>query len=331
MITKPLPFLEAIEFLLSKEQLPADWDSAMWRRQEPDFRTKAFFSSRVESARFLDRAQTLLFDFLAKVRETVVSPDGEVTEALSVSDRSHFVERMRQFQIEEGIAKVEEFKDVNQKDVTDIRSHARLNLIFDTTVRQSYGYGQWKQGMTPVALRRFPAARLIRERGVNEPRPRHQGNLGEVRMKTDRWWAEYINSRDIGGFEVPWGPYGFNSGVNQEDVSRREARELGLNVDAPQPAEEAKITDNTKASVRKMDPEVKRKLLEELRSRPKPRDPAEAGRQAAMEARRQALQRGLSEATQKGDNRMVERYQKAISELPKRPEIVDRGDEIELR
>ncbi len=54
----------------------------------------------------------------------------------------------------EGMAKPGEFKGVNQKDVTDIRSMARLNLIFDTNVRQAYGFGQWKQGMT--ALSRCP-------------------------------------------------------------------------------------------------------------------------------------------------------------------------------
>jgi hypothetical protein len=52
-------------------------------------------------------------------------------------------------------------------DITDI---ARLRLIFETKVRQVYGFGQWKQGMTPAALKAFPAARLIRDLGVKEPR-----------------------------------------------------------------------------------------------------------------------------------------------------------------
>ena len=57
---------------------------------------------------------------------------------------------------QEGRADASEFKDVNQKNVPDLRSVARLCLIFDTNVRQTYGYGQWKQGMTPAALRAFP-------------------------------------------------------------------------------------------------------------------------------------------------------------------------------
>ena len=322
MIDRPLTFTEAIGYLLDKEQLPAEWDAATWRAQEVDFRTQAYFISRMENARFVDRTQTLLFDYLAKVLETVTTPDGEKTTALSVSDRSHFVELARRFMIQEGMAKPEEFAGVNQKDVSDIRSLARLNLIFDTTVRSAYGFGQWKQGMQPAVLRAFPAARLIRERGVAVPRPRHQANLGEVRLKTDLpWWADFHNAREIGGFGVPWGPYGFNSGVNQEDVPRAEAKALGLDVSKIKPAN-GKLTDGTQASTRGMDPDLKRKLLEELRRGPKPRDPEEAARQAAAETRREMLRRGLGEAERHGDFAKVAEYQRAIAELPRRELIV---------
>lgn len=330
MITKPLPFQEAIRFLLEKEQLPADWDAAMWQKQEPDFQTQAFFVSRVENARFLDRAQGLIFDYMAKVRENIVQPDGTVVTALKVGDREHFVQRMRDFMISEGMADRREFKDVNQKDVTDIRSLARLRLIFDTNVRQAYGFGQWKQGMTPAALRAFPAARLIRDRGVKDPRPRHQSNLGEVRLKTDPRWAEYHNAREIGGFGVPWGPYGFNSGVTQEDVSKSEARALGLNVDSVAPVP-AKITDGTQASTKKMNPALKAKLLAELRNGPKPLDASEVARKAAADTRRIMLNRGLADAEAKGNATKAAKYRKAIAELPLDAiKVVDTGDAIQL-
>jgi|GEM_PF-5186997 len=334
MITEPKPFDEAIRHLLDKEQLPAEWDAATWREQEADFRTQAFFVSRVENARFVDRAQTLLFDYLAKVREHVTTPDGEQTTALAVADRSHFVERMREFMIAEGMAKPDEFKDVDQKDVEDIRSLARLNLIFDTNVRQAYGYGQWKQGMEPAVLRAFPAARLIRDRGVTTPRPRHQAHLGDVRLKTDlSWWASYQNAKSIGGFEVPWGPYGFNSGVTQEDVSRKEARALGLPVDtaAKGMKETPPITAGTKASTKKMDPELKKKLIRELRNGPKPLSPEEAAREAAANARRIALTRGLEEAEKRGETARADKYRKALADLPQAGlAIVDEGESIRL-
>lgn len=330
MITRPLPFAEAISFLLDKEQLPADWDAAAWQAQEPDFQTKAFFSSNVESARFLDRAQGWIFDHMAGVRETITQPDGTVVTALQTGGREHFVERMRAFMLAEGMAKQEDLKDVNQKDVTDIRSMARLRLIFDTNVRQAYGYGQWKQGMTPAALKAFPAARLIRDRGVQEPRPRHQANLGEVLLKTDPRWADYHNARDIGGFGVPWGPYGFNSGVTQEDVSESEARELGINPPQQTPKEK-KIDDDLWASVRNIDPAIKRKLIAELEAGPKPRDIREVARAAAADTRRIMLDRGLARAEASRDPAKAARYQAAIAELPSRRLTVrDDGDMIAL-
>jgi len=330
MITSPMPFMEAIRFLLEKEQLPADWDAALWQAQEPDFQTKAFFSAKVENARFLDRAHGLIFDYMANVRETIVQPDGTEVTALKVAGREHFVKRMRDFMIAEGMAKQEEFKDVNQKDVQDIRSLSRLRLIFDTNVRQSYGYGQWKQGMTSAALKAFPAARLVRDMGVKEPRPRHQDNLGEVLLKTDPRWADFHNARDIGGFGVPWGPYGFNSGCTQEDVSKSDAIALGLNVDNVQPVP-AQITDRTEASTKTMDPEIKRKLLEELRAGKKNLDPADAARNAAADTRRIMLTRGLTDAEGRGDYVKAQKYRKAFAKLPERGlRVFDEGDTIRL-
>lgn len=330
MITEPMPFTEAIRFLLEKEQLPADWDAAMWQEQEPDFQTKAFFSAKVENARFLDRSQGLIFDYMAKVRETIVQPDGTVVTALKVGGREQFVKRMRDFMIAEGMADFREFKDVNQKDITDIRSLARLRLIFDTNVRQAYGYGQWKQGTTPAVIKAFPAARLIRDRGVKEPRPRHQANLGEVLLKSDTRWAEFHNAREIGGFGVPWGPYGFNSGVTQEDVSKAEARQLGLKVDSAKP-QPSKVTDGTEASTKKMDREIKKKLLEELRGGPKSIDPAQRAREAAANTRRIMLERGLASAEERGDSAKAQKYRKAFAELPERGlRVVDDGDSIRL-
>ena len=342
MITEPIPFAEAIRFLLNKEDLPAEWDASDWNDQEADFRNRAFWSAKVENARFLDRAHGFLFDFMAKTRETIIQPDGTVTTALQVNGREHFVKRMRDFMIAEGMAKPGEFVNVDQKDLTDIRSVARLRLIFDTNVRQAYGYGQWKQGMKPAVLRAFPAARLIRERGVKEPRPRHQNNLGEVRLKTDPRWAEFHNAREIGGFGVPWGPYGFQSGVTQEDVSRRKAIKLGLMVDirnsdaTPADVSSKRITDGLEASVKGMDPAIKEKLLEELSAKKaalgNPIERAgEAGRRAGENARREMLSRGLADAETRGEAGKAAKYRKAIAELPDASlKVRDDGDKIVL-
>ncbi|MBK1884765.1 hypothetical protein JIN85_20300 [Luteolibacter pohnpeiensis] len=172
--------------------------------------------------------------------------------------------------IEEGMATEEEMWNTEQSDITDIKSEARLRLIFDTNVRQAYGYGKWKQGQSPEVKAAYPAARLIRERGVTTPRPRHQANLGEIRHKDDPWWAQEMNDPKIGGFAVPWGPYGFNSGVDQEDVPLEEWEKLLAKQSAPPPPEspqpEPGLNEGLSASTSKMDPEIKRRLLAELRA-----------------------------------------------------------------
>lgn len=323
-------FEEAINFLLGKEDLPSEWTSKTWQDQEPDFRNKAFFSATMEKGRFLDRAHGLIFDHLAGVEETIIQPDGTKVTARKTFDRAQFVERMQKFMLAEGMVEPGDFAKVNQNDITDVRSLSRLNLIFDTNVRQAYGFGQWKQGQVPAVLEAYPAARLVRDRGVGEPRLRHEVNLDEVNLKNDPRWATYHNNKDIGGFGVPWGPYGFNSGVNQEDVSREEAQSLGLAVDSVTP-QDGRITDGTQAGTKRMDPDIKAKLLAELRSGPQPQDPAAAGKRAAENTRRIMLQRGIDDAISRGDAEGLAKYRQAFAALPERGlRVVDDGDSIRL-
>lgn len=268
MITRPRTFKEAIEFILGKEEVPTDeWDPSLWEGEERDVAMRAFFSSRVENARFLDRARSFLFDTLANTTEKVTGPDGVERIALRGGGRATFVRRMREFMIREGmVSGEEEFFQVNQRDVRDIRSERRLRLIYDTNMRQAYGYGQWKQGQTPAILRRFPAQRFVRDREVFVERPRHTKHEGDVRLKSDEaYWADYQNDPAIGGFGVPWPPFGFGSGMGVRDVSREEAEKLGLEVKEVRPDTSRKLNTGLAASVKKMDPEVKKKLVEELR------------------------------------------------------------------
>ena len=320
-----MPFEEAIGYVLNKEPNPEEWDSAMWAAEKPAVRVRSFFSSRVENARFLDRAQGLIFDYMAKVTDEVTGPDGVKRPALRIGGRADFVRLMREFMVKEGMATPEELWNTEQSDLTDIKSEARLRLIFDTTVRQAYGYGNWRQGMTPAVRRAFPAARLVRVRDVAIPRPRHAAHEGEVRLKTDiPWWARYQNDPQIGGFGVPWGPYGFRSGVDQEDVPLREWETLtGRKFDTG--AEEMKETDlpgmndGLGASTKGMDPEIKRKLIEELQAL------------NARDAKRleRSIENSAREAAERARNRALERRGIKPPEAPKIT-VVDEGDKIRI-
>lgn len=267
MINIPLVFKEAIDFILNKDVVPeSEWDNQYWKDQEDDVTLRAFWSSRVENARFLDRAQSFLFDELIGTTEEVTGPDGIQRTALRAGGRANFVRQTREFMVKEGMVSGEdEFFDVENKDITDIRSENRLRLIYDTNIRQAYGFGQWKQGQHPAILKRFPAQRFVRDRQVMEPRPRHYDSEGDVRLKSDtEYWAGYQNDPEIGGFNVPWAPFGFRSGMGLEDVTKEEAITLGLNVEDAKPDKEKGLNDNLSSSVKTMSPDMKQILKDEI-------------------------------------------------------------------
>jgi len=53
-------------------------------------------------------------------------------------------------------------------------------------------------------------------------------NEGVVKLKTDLPFWLSMNDPAFGGFGVPWGPWGFNSGMGEQDEDRDTAEQLGL-------------------------------------------------------------------------------------------------------
>lgn len=262
-LSEPLPFDEAIQKV--SERIPAGrpWNTADWADQALSVRERAFFSARVENEQFLQRAKTFVKHFI----ERTTDEDGK----LVAGSMSQFVEEMRAFAIREGMGKVGVPDDaVNEADLTDIRSEARLRLIFQTNVNTSYGHGEWRQSMHPTVLDTWPAARFVRLPGAKEPRPRHVQGEGDIRLKTDyAYWAGWQNAPEIGGFQTPWAPFGFNSFMAQEDVSRAEAEKLGLVKKEKQIPGTRKrqptLNHELRAAARNLSPEAKDRLLRDLR------------------------------------------------------------------
>lgn len=251
---KPAPFKEALQKLGSRSPVAADLSSAEWSGVPVALRERAMFSAHVESVKFLQRVKDSVGDFLGSTREQLVAPDGEVTDALKMGNRAQFVDRMRELAIAEGMGPLDP-EDAGT--VRDITSEQRLGLIFDVQTQAATRYGDWKQGMDPNVLDEFPAQRFIREVGVEKPRQIHEQNEGEVRLKSDlAYWLSLNNPAD-GGFGVPYGPWGFNSGMGVEDVDRAEAEELGL-LEPGQKVEpvEQEFNDHLKASVTNLDPDL---------------------------------------------------------------------------
>ena len=249
---KPLPFDEAVLKLGSQRVVGSTFTSAEWRDVPFELRDNAFFSSRIESARVLQRAKDLLGDFLAGNRKTL--SDGQTM--LSVGSRSAFVDQMQKYLEKEGIKRT-------TGDIHDITSEARLGLIFDIKTRQAQDYGYWLQGLDPDVLNEFPAMRFIRVQDVREPRELHVPYEGQVFLKTDPIWWLVIN-KDFG---TPYGPWGWGCGHDVEDVDRNEAEKLGLikpgqRLDLGPLKQFINLNRNLQASTARMDDDLVQKLLD---------------------------------------------------------------------
>jgi hypothetical protein len=245
-----MPFDEAVDKLGTRSLIGSKLSSAEWADAPAALRERAFFSSRVESIRFLQRARDGIADFLQQNRETL--PGGETT--LKTGSRADFIDQMKTFLAGEGI-------DRTTGGLTDITSERRLGLIFDTQTRQANDYGYWRQGMDPDVLDEFPAQRFIRVQDVKEPRTSHAQYEDQVYLKTDPIWAEVINE----DFGVPWGPWAWGCGHDVEDVDRAEAEDLGLIAPGQQLSpDEKNFNENLSASTNGLDPDLITKLREEF-------------------------------------------------------------------
>jgi len=255
---KPTPFKEALEKLDQKTIVTSKLDAEAWSRLPLALRERAFFSSEIESARFLQRARDAIRDHLTSAREEIELPDATKTTALKTGSRAQFVRDLQRFAVAEGMAPL----DPDDADtIKDIRTQQRLELIFDTQTRQAQDYGWWQQGQDPDVLDEFPAQRFIREVAVKEPRDWHTRFEGEVHLKSDIDFWRAVNQ----DFGVPWGPWGWGCGHDVEDVDRAEAERLGLIKpgERAQPIEQP-FNRDLQASVRGLDPDMIQHLKDSL-------------------------------------------------------------------
>jgi hypothetical protein len=265
---KPIHFKEAVDLLGSKSLIGSKLNSEQWSDVPLALRLRAYFSSQIESARFLQRSRDGIADFLQEAREEVILPDGSKTTALKTGSRADFVKRMQDFAIAEGMGPLDP-KDAGT--IKDIRTERRLGLIFDTQVRQAQDYGNWKQGMDADVLNAFPAQRFIRVKPAKEPRDTHHLHENEAQIKTDLAFWKALNQ----DFGVPWGPWGWGCGHDVEDVDRAESERIGLVAPGQdlQPVDESFNAD-LQASVRGLDPELTGQLKSEFGDQIQIRDDA---------------------------------------------------------
>jgi hypothetical protein len=219
-------YLEGLKALIRRKVFPASFNSEDWQAVAPAIRQRSFFSATVESAKVLNRFRSMLLDWQAAAVEDVVSPAGVPSRAYKVSGLADFRQKAGELLIQEGLATREDFKD---NSIKNIASMSRLKLIFNTNTQQAQEFAAYEMRVTdPDRMNLFPAARFVRRPGAIDPRLRHVDAQGKVRRYDDFVFWLKQNAADIGGFQVPWGPWGFNSYMTQQPVKRADAERLGL-------------------------------------------------------------------------------------------------------
>lgn len=208
IFTEPKPFKEALEARAVKTLLPTELRTKDLALLEPAIRERATFAAGVTNANFLQRVD----DAIAKLLS-------------GSSDRA--TQRMELKRLQGSLGD----SSVDDTDLTDTRSDARLDLILDTNLQQAQGYGNWKQGQDAAVLEQWPAQELIRVQDSETPRDWSKrwadagGQFFGTRMialKNDPIWVK------LSRFRLPYPPFDFNSGMDVQDVDRDTAVEVGL-------------------------------------------------------------------------------------------------------
>lgn len=190
-------------------------NSAAWSELSAALRDRAFFSSRVESVRFLETCRTRIAEMLANK----TNADGAITS------RAQVVSDIMRAARESGIAQ-------GTERLTDPGSLSRANVIIDTNAGMAAGYATAIQSNSYGARLAFPAQELVRIEERQVPRSwqniwrSHGGKIYPggrmIALKEDPIWSA------ISRFGTPYPPFDFNSGMGVDDVSYDEAVELGV-------------------------------------------------------------------------------------------------------
>lgn len=219
-------FLDGLKYLARRKVSPGSFNSQEWQSVAPAIRQRSFFSATINSARVLHRMRSMLLDWQSGAVESILTPSGATETAFKESGLAKFRERAAELLISEGLATPADFK---RESIQNVISASRLKLIFNTNTAQAQDFAIYQQRVAdPARINRFPAAEFVRTPGAKLPRPLHVANQGQIRRFDDiQFWLQ-MNSPDIGGFGVPWGPWGFNSFMTTFPVSRKRAEALGL-------------------------------------------------------------------------------------------------------
>lgn len=210
------PLQDAVEQMAARTVVGSPMASREWELLPAEVRLRSMFSARVEHERTLSEMQARITDALA----------GRKRDGVTM-DKGRFVEEMRKMVRATGYKRPE---GTHRKSVQNLKSRARLELIWEINVAQARGYAKWLADMTPEGLENEPCQELVRVQARMEPRDWQTvwrnagGEFYDGRMiakKTDPIWVA------ISRFGVPWAPFDWGSGMGLAGIDIDEAEALG--------------------------------------------------------------------------------------------------------
>lgn len=259
------PLHDAVRQMAGRVVTPSGMTSREWELVPAEVRLRSMFSSRVEYERTLAEMKVRLEAGIANVKR-----DG------ATMDKGRFVEEMRAIIREDGYKRPDGAK---QKSVRNLRSRARLELIWNMNVAQARGYARWLADMDPHMLAASPCYELVRFKQRREirdwplewadhggkfygaPGKDYPGAKGRmIAKKTDPIW------RWISRFKTPWPPFDWGSGMGLVNVLRDESEALGVigSEDPPQDPETLPYNATAEASLVGIPQERRQAIIDTL-------------------------------------------------------------------
>ena len=223
--------------ILQKAMVASGLSSAQWERVRAEIRDRAFFSARIEEARYLHVARKAVADMLRKAgsgRGTIMSREDAIRAIQDAAVR---------LGLSQGTGRI-----------TDPGSRARAKLVVDTNAAMAAGYARYRQDLDSRIG--FPCRELVRAADSHPEKPRDWrarwtaagGRLFDGRMVArveDPVWSA------ISRFGLPYPPFDYNSGMIVEMVPRAEAVRLGAIEpdERPRPVEPRGFNDGLQAEL----------------------------------------------------------------------------------
>lgn len=224
------PWYEAAQKLAEKTPVAAKLTSREWEDVPLALRDRAFFSSRVESARLVRRMRDDLAGALAQSRD----------RRGRGFDRDNFIGRARELAAAEGVSTIGAPGEIGS--IKDIRSVARLGLVYDTNTQMAQNWARMRTDFAAGALDAYPAWRFERIEDRIKPRGdafwrgrwnaagsavgwRGASSEAMAALKTSPIWMAL---GALGPFGNPYPPFDWGSGMGVADLTREEAEAIGL-------------------------------------------------------------------------------------------------------